>query len=33
MTEAARIGAVPVTTPKDAVRLSDGYREGSVLSG
>src|SRR5271166_4949793 len=24
---AARIGAVPVTTPKDAVRLPDGYRE------
>ena len=25
--EAARIGAVPVTTPKDAVRLPDAYRE------
>ena len=25
--EAARIGAVPVTTPKDAVRLPDAYRD------
>ena len=25
--EAARIGAAPVTTPKDAVRLPDAYRE------